>query len=70
MKEHFTNCKNYQVIETINGLDVYENDEFVCELYGKTFADYSYNGVINDDNLESDIDEMIDTVDFIENQLF
>jgi len=61
----------YQVIETIDGLDVTENEEFVCELYGKTLNDYRTdrdddNSDIDDDKLEADIKEMIEVVEFIE----
>ena len=47
----------YVVIETINGLDVEENGEFVCELAGRCLADYSFDDVIDEDMLENDIKE-------------
>lgn len=60
----------YQVRETISGLDVTENGEFVCELYGKTLNDYRVDrddedSDINDDKLEADIKEAIETAEFI-----
>ena len=62
----------YQVRETIGGLDVTENDEFVCELKGKSLNDYRFGGdeddeysEINDDLLESDIKEQIAVDDFL-----
>jgi len=63
----------YQVREIIDGLDVTENGEFVCELYGKTLNDYRTDrdddlSDIDDDKLEADIKETIETVEFIENQ--
>ena len=63
----------YQVREIIDGLDVTENGEFVCELYGKTLNDYRTDrdndlSDIDDDKLEADIKETIEVVEFIENQ--
>lgn len=61
----------YIVTETIDGLDVTENDEFVCELQGKSLNDYRFSGddddysEINDDWLESDIKEQIAVDDFL-----
>ena len=39
----------YIVRETLTGLDVTEDGEFVCELYGKTLDNYRYDGDIDDD---------------------
>lgn len=70
----YTTELGYEVIETIDGLDVNENGEFVCELYGKSLNDYRIGDEddefsdINDDLLEADIKEAIDTAEFIENQ--
>ena len=63
----------YQVRETIRGLDITENGEFVCELCGKTLNDYRTDrdndiSDIDDDKLEADIKETIEVVEFIENQ--
>jgi hypothetical protein len=63
----------YQVKETIDGLDVTEDGEFVCELYGKTLNDYRTDrdndlSNIDDDKLEADIKETIETAEFIESQ--
>jgi hypothetical protein len=63
----------YQVREIIDGLDVIENGELVCELYGKTLNDYRTDrdddlSDIDDDKLEADIKETIETAEFIENQ--
>jgi hypothetical protein len=62
----------YQVRETINGLDVTENGEFVCELYGKTLNDYRTDrddelSDIDDDRLEADIKKTIETDEIIDN---
>ena len=62
----------YQVREAINGLDVTENGEFVCELYGKTLNDYRTDrddelSDIDDDRLEADIKKTIETDEIIDN---
>ena len=63
----------YIVTETIDGLDVTENGEFVCELYGKTLNDYRVNkddedSDIDDDKLEADIKEQVEVEEFLDNQ--
>ena len=58
----------YIVRETLTGLDVTEDGEFVCELYGKTLDNYRYDGDIDDDKLESDIKETIEVADFLANE--
>ena len=55
MKEYLT-LGGFTVFETDYGLDVYEGEKYLCELYGKSFADYTYNGEIDDDRLENAID--------------
>lgn len=55
----------YIVKETINGLDVTEDGEFVCELTGKCLDDYRYDGDIDDDKLESDITDTVNAEDFL-----
>lgn len=63
----------YVVTETIDGLYVTDDDEFVCELRGKSLNDYRFSGddddysEINDDLLESDIKEQIEVDDFLNN---
>ena len=63
----------YIVTETIDGLDVTEDGEFVCELTGKTLNDYRVDkddedSDIDDNLLEADIKETIEIVEFIEEQ--
>ena len=59
----------YIVKETISGLDVTEDGEFVCELYGKTLDSYrDENDDIDDDKLESDIKETVEVADFLANE--
>ncbi len=55
----------YVVIETINGLYVEENGEFVCELAGRSLADYSFDGVVDEDMLDDDITEQIEVDVFL-----
>ena len=64
----------YIVTETIDGLDVTEDGEFVCELKGKSLNDYRFGGCedddyseINDDLLEADIKEQVEVEDFLDN---
>ena len=61
----------YQVTEFNGGLDVTEDGEFVCELYGKTLNDYRTDrdddlSDIDDDKLEADIKETIETVEILQ----
>ena len=64
----------YLVRETLNGLDVTDDGNFVCELDGKTLDDYRIEedgyptDDIDDDALEADIKERIEVDDFLDNQ--
>jgi len=55
----------YLAIETIFGIDVYMGDCFVCELHGKTFADFSYNEKIDSSKLDDAIDEELSIEEFL-----
>jgi len=72
--EHVTDFENYKVVETTSGLDVYDNnDKFLCELGGKTLANFTYTDennkeYIDDVALEDAIDEELDIEDFLVNQ--
>ncbi len=64
----------YQVRETIDGLDVTENGEFVCELYGKSLADFRYSvdddySEVDDDKLEDAIKETIENAEILSKAL-
>ena len=61
----------YQVRETLNGLDVTDKGQFVCELKGKSLDDYRIEDTedVDDDKLEADIKETIEVLDFIEEQV-
>ena len=63
----------YQVRETIEGLDVYEDGQIVCNLYGKTLNDYRVevgdeDTDIDDDKLEAAIKEQIEVMEFLDDQ--
>ena len=58
----------YEVTETQQGLEVTEDDKYLCTLTGKTFNDYTYNDEVNDDKLEADIKEEVSIEEFLENQ--
>ena len=55
----------YKVTEFNGGLDVTEDGEFVCELYGKTLDDYRVDEDIDDDKLEADIEEQVEVEEFL-----
>lgn len=57
--EHTTQL-GYNVKETSYGLDVYKDEKFVCELLGFSLANFSYNGEVNDDELENYIKDEIE----------
>ena len=60
----------YVVTETLSGLDVHENGEFVCELSGKTLENYRVEDSwdIDEDKLEADIKEQLEVEDFLNDQ--
>lgn len=68
MITHHTTQLGYGVTETEKGLEVTENDKYLCTLSGKTFDNYTYNGEVNDDKLETDIKEEVEIEEFLENQ--
>ena len=64
----------YQVRETIDGLDVTENGDFICELYGKSLDDFRYStdddySEIDDDKLEDAIKETIEDAEILSKTL-
>lgn len=56
----------YAIRETLTGIEVKENDEFVCFLKGRTIAEYCHNGKFNSKQIEADI-EMELSVDDLDN---
>ena len=64
----------YQVRETIDGLDVTENGDFICELYGKSLDDFRYStdddySEVDDDKLEDAIKETIENAEILNKAL-
>ena len=61
--KHTTKFEGYEVVETTNGLDIYNGEKkFLCELTDMTLEDFSHcekNGItkIDDVKLESAIKE-------------
>ena len=55
----------YLVVERIGGLDVYMDDNLVCELSGKTLSSYSYDDKIDTDKLDDDISEELGTLEVL-----
>ena len=70
MITHHTTQLGYGVTETQQGLEVTEDDKYLCTLSGKTFRDYTYNDndEVDDDKLEADIKEEVSIEEFLENQ--
>ena len=63
MENSFIETKaGYKVNQTTSGLDVYDNEEkFLFELTGKTLSDYIYNGLIDTNMIDNDIEDEEDT---------
>ena len=63
MESSFIETKaGYKVNQTTSGLDVYDNEEkFLFELTGKTLSDYIYNGLIDTNMIDNDIEDEEDT---------
>ena len=51
----------YLAIEYNGGIDVYMDDCFVCELQGKTFANFAYDESVDVDKLDEAIEDALDT---------
>jgi hypothetical protein len=60
----------YEVHETLGGLEVYEDGEYVCEIGGKTLENYRDEDTedIDDDALEADIEENMEAEEFLNYQ--
>ena len=44
--------ESYKVIQTMNGLEVYDGDDFVCEMRGSFFQDFKDEwGKVDEDEL-------------------
>ena len=60
----------YIVRETLEGLEVKDDDKVVCVITNKTLNDYREDpnddlSDINDDMLETDINKLVEVADFI-----
>ena len=66
--ETFITDLGYEVTETLMGLEVCEDGKHVCVLDGETLSDYTYDDVINSEELDNAIKDMIETEDFINYQ--
>jgi len=51
----------YLAIERIDGIDVYCDDCYVCELSGKSFRDFSIDELVDVDSLDEAIQDELDT---------
>ena len=57
----------YLVIENIAGLDVYRDDTcLVCELFGKSFANFTYDNKVDGDKLDKAIEDELGTLEVLE----
>ena len=55
----------YTIVETSHGLDVYEGDQFVCEIAGMCLDNFSYDGKISEAELGQAIREEIEVDEFL-----
>ena len=59
----------YEVTETLGGLEVNDdNGKYACTLDGKTLEDYTYDDVIDSEELDNAIMKMVEVEDFINYQ--
>ena len=55
----------YKVVETSHGLDVYEGDQFVCEIASMCLDDFTYDGKVSEAELGQAIKEEIEVEEFL-----
>jgi hypothetical protein len=70
MKEYEMTSDFYRVVETSHGLDVYEDDQFVCEIAGMCLDDFTYDGKVSEAELGQAIKEQIEVEEFLEENKF
>ena len=70
MKEYEMTSDFYKVVETIRGLDVYDNDQPVCELTGMRLDDFTYDGKVSEAELGQAIKEQIEVEEFLKENEF
>lgn len=58
----------YIIKETMFGLDIYDEEEiYLCELHGKTIADFTYDEKVDVGKLENEIKVQLDAEKFLQN---
>ena len=55
----------YTIVETSHGLDVYDDDQFVCEITGMRLDNFTYDGKVSEAELGQAIREEIEVEDFL-----
>jgi hypothetical protein len=65
MKEYEMTSDFYHVVETTHGLDVYEGDQFVCEIAGMCLDAFTYDGKVSEAELGQAIREEIEVEEFL-----
>ena len=65
MRQYEMTSDFYEVVETSHGLDVYENDEFVCEITGMSLDNFTYDGKVSEAELGQAIKEEIEVEEFL-----
>ena len=70
MKEYEMTQDFYRVVETSHGLDVYENDQFVCEITGMRLDNFTYDGKVSEAELGQTIKEEIEVDEFLKENEF
>ena len=55
----------YTIVETSHGLDVYEGDQFVCEIGGMRLDNFTYDGKVSEAELGQAIKEEIEVEEFL-----
>jgi hypothetical protein len=65
MKRYEMTSDFYEVVETSHGLDVYEDDQFVCEIAGMRLDNFTYDGKVSEAELGQAIKEQIEVEDFL-----
>ena len=68
--DRYTTSTGYEVVERMNGLDIYdENGHYICELHGRTLDEYrNEEEAIDEDALEGDIKNQLEVEEFIDYQ--
>ena len=65
MKRYEMTTDFYTIVETSHGLDVYEDDQFVCEITGMSLDNFTYDGKVSEAELGQAIKEEIEVEEFL-----